>query len=107
VTPFAWLKAVPVASGLNRAIAAIVHWNSTYLADAIDHIRANGTPVPPEWLAHTSPLTCEHIGFSGDSLWDRAAATAGQRRSQFRARKQGSMIAPQMFPKRSPRASFS
>ena len=33
-----------------------------------------------ELLAHTSPLTWEHIGFSGDFLWDRAAATAGQRR---------------------------
>jgi len=31
-------------------------------------------------LAHTSPLTWEHIGFSGDFLWDRAAATAGHRR---------------------------
>ena len=35
---------------------------------------------PAELLAHTSPLTWEHIGFSGDFLWDRAAATAGQRR---------------------------
>jgi TnpA family transposase len=69
------------ASGLNLVIAAIVHWNSTYLADAIDHMRANGRPVPPDWLTHTSPLTWEHIGFSGDFLWDRAAATAGQRRA--------------------------
>jgi TnpA family transposase len=69
------------ASGLNLAIAAIVHWNSTYMADAIGHLRATGKPVPPELLAHTSPLTWEHIGFSGDFLWDRAAATAGQRRA--------------------------
>ena len=69
------------ASGLNLAIAAIVHWNSTYLADVIDHMRAGGKPVPPELLAHTSPLTWEHISFTGDFLWDRAAATAGQRRA--------------------------
>jgi hypothetical protein len=31
-------------------------------------------------LAHTTPLTWEHIGFSGDFLWDRAAATASKRR---------------------------
>jgi TnpA family transposase len=68
------------ASGLNLAIAAIVHWNSTYLADAIDYMRADGKSVSPELLAHTSPLIWEHIGFSGDFLWDRAAATAGQRR---------------------------
>ena len=68
------------ASGLNLVIAAIVYWNSTYLADAIDHLRRQRHAVPAELLAHTSPLTWEHIGFSGDFLWDRAAATAGQRR---------------------------
>ena len=68
------------ASGLNLVIAAIVHWNSTYLADAVDHLRSHRHAVPAELLAHTSPLTWEHIGFSGDFLWDRAAATAGQRR---------------------------
>jgi TnpA family transposase len=31
-------------------------------------------------LAHTTPRTWEHIGFSGDFLWDRAAATASKRR---------------------------
>ena len=69
------------ASGLNLAIAAIVYWNSTYLADAVQHLRDQGKPVPDASLAHTSPLTWEHIGFSGDFLWDRAAATAGLRRS--------------------------
>jgi TnpA family transposase len=68
------------ASGLNLVIAAIVYWNSTYLADAVAHLRAEGEAVPDALLAHTSPLTWEHIGFSGDFLWDRAAATAGRRR---------------------------
>ncbi|UFN51577.1 Tn3 family transposase (plasmid) [Roseomonas sp. OT10] len=68
------------ASGLNLVIAAIVYWNSTYIADAVAHLRAQGQAVPDELLAHTSPLTWEHIGFSGDFLWDRAAATAGRRR---------------------------
>jgi hypothetical protein len=68
------------ASGLNLVIAAIVYWNSTYLADAVDHLRSQAQQVAPELLAHTSPLTWEHIGFSGDFLWDRAAASAGQRR---------------------------
>jgi hypothetical protein len=69
------------ASGLNLVIAAILHWNSTYLADAIDHMREAGKPLPAELLAHASPLTWERIGFSGDFLWDRAAAIAGQRRT--------------------------
>ncbi len=68
------------ASGLNLAIAAIVDWNSIYMTDALDHIRDLGRTPPDEFLAHTSPLMWEHIGFSGDFLWDRAAATAGHRR---------------------------
>ena len=58
-----------------------MYWNSTYLADAVQHLRDQGNGVPDELLAHTSPLTWEHIGFSGDFLWDRAAATAGHRRA--------------------------
>ena len=68
------------ASGLNLVIAAIVYWNSTYIADAIAHLRDRWQPVTQALLAHTSPLTWEHIGFSGDFLWDQAAATAGRRR---------------------------
>ncbi len=68
------------ASGLNLVIAAIVYWKSTYLADAVQHLRNQGKPVPDVLLTHTSPLTWVHIGFSGDFLWDRAAATADQRR---------------------------
>jgi TnpA family transposase len=68
------------ASGLNLVIAAIVYWNATYIADAVEHLRAQGHVVSDELLAHTSPLTWEHIGFSGDFLWAHAAATAGRRR---------------------------
>ncbi len=68
------------ASGLNLVIAAIVFWNSTYLTDVVQHLKDQGRPAPDALLAHTSPLTWEHIGFSGDFLWDRAATTADQRR---------------------------
>ena len=68
------------ASRLNLVIAAIVYWNSTYLADAVQYLRNQGNTVPDALLAHTSPLSWEHIGFSGDFLWDRAAATADRRR---------------------------
>lgn len=61
-------------------IAVIVYWNSTYLADAVQHLRNQGKPVPDALLAHTSPLTWEHIAFSGDFLWDRAAANADRPR---------------------------
>ena len=69
------------ASGLNLLIAAIVYWNSTYMADAVVHLRATGEVVPDEWLTHTSPVGWEHVGLSGDFLWDRAAALPVGRRS--------------------------
>lgn len=61
------------ASGLNLVIAAIVYWNATYMADAVGHLRKSGQQVPDEMLGHTSPVGWEHIAFSGDFLWDRAA----------------------------------
>jgi TnpA family transposase len=67
------------ASGLNLVIAAIVYWNSTYIADAVAHLRAREN-VSDALLTHTSPLTWEHIGFSGDFLWENAAAAATKRR---------------------------
>lgn len=67
------------ASGLNLVIAAIVYWNSTYMADAVSHLRSTGDHVPDTLLAHTSPVGWEHIAFSGDFLWDRAALSAGRR----------------------------
>jgi Tn3 transposase DDE domain len=67
------------ASGL--VIAAIVFWNSTYIADAVAHLHEIGEPAPDTWLPHTSPPSREHISLSGDFLWDRAAATAEKRRS--------------------------
>ncbi|GAC1573668.1 MAG: hypothetical protein NVS3B5_03450 [Sphingomicrobium sp.] len=44
------------ASGLNPVIAAIVYWNSTYIADAVAHLRSIGEDVPDELLARTSPV---------------------------------------------------
>jgi hypothetical protein len=63
------------ASGLNLVIAAIVFWNSTYIADAVAHLRAIGEPAPDTRLAHTSPLT-----------WDQSIrrSPVGSRRSNRR-----------------------
>jgi len=78
------------ASGLNLVIAAIVWWNSIYMADAVTHLRASGEPAPNDLLAHTSPVGWEHIAFSGDFLWDRAAAIpAGRRELTLRRRVRG------------------
>ena len=43
--------------------------NSTYIADAIAHLRATEPSAPDAWLAHTSPLSWEHISFRpGDTV---------------------------------------
>lgn len=68
------------ASGLNLVIAAIVYWNSTYIADAVAHLRAIGEDIPDDLLAQTSPVGWNHIAFSGDFLWERAAAGLAGRR---------------------------
>ena len=76
-----------------RRRTAIVYWNSTYLADAVQHLRDQGKPILDALLAHTSPLTWEHIGFSGDFLWDRAAANRrASPAAQSRAGQGGGMI---------------
>lgn len=67
------------ASGLNLVIAAIVYWNSIYMSDAVAHLRSAGDAVPDDLLAHTSPVGWEHIAFSGDFLWDRAARATGRK----------------------------
>ncbi|MDF3624087.1 Tn3 family transposase [Acetobacteraceae bacterium LMG 32668] len=67
------------ASGLNLVIAAIVYWNTVYLQTAVTHLRSTSAAVPEDLLAHTSPVGWEHIAFSGDFLWDKAAASAGRK----------------------------
>jgi TnpA family transposase len=67
------------ASGLNLVIAAIVYWNSTYMADAVAHLRSAGESVPDDLMVHTSPVGWEHIAFSGDFLWDRAAQATSRK----------------------------
>jgi len=63
----------PPKNETEAPIAAIVYWNSTYVSDAVDHLRAIGEAVDDALLRHTSPVGWEHIGLSGNFLWDRAA----------------------------------
>lgn len=76
------------ASGLNLVIAAIVYWNSTYMADAVAHLRSAGEAVPADLMAHTSPVGWEHIAFSGDFLWDRAAQATSRKPLNITIKKQ-------------------
>jgi TnpA family transposase len=58
------------ASGLNLVIAAIVLWNTVYLAKAVEHLQQQGVDIPEEYLQHLSPLGWEHINLTGDYVWD-------------------------------------
>ena len=57
------------ASGLNLVVAAIVYWNTVYLARAADHLRSKGRAIPDNLLKHVSPLTWEHINLTGTYSW--------------------------------------
>ena len=57
------------ASGLTLVTAAIVLWNTVYLARALDASRRRGETVPDALLAHLAPLGWQHINLTGDYLW--------------------------------------
>lgn len=57
------------ASGLSLITAAIVHWNTVYLDRVVQRLRAQGTTVPDDLLAHVAPLGWEHIALTGDYVW--------------------------------------
>lgn len=66
------------ASGLNLLVAAVILWNTRYLAEALDSL---GHRAPPELRRHVAPLGWEHISLTGDYIWsDRGQPAAGQLR---------------------------
>ncbi|WP_287990003.1 Tn3 family transposase [Acidiphilium sp.] len=67
------------ASGLSLITAAIIHWNTAYLDQAVKHLRAQGTAVPDDLLAHVAPLGWEHIALTGDYVWNAANPDASFR----------------------------
>ena len=74
------------ASGLSLITAAIVHWNTVYLDRAVRQLRAQGATVPNDLLAHVAPLGWEHIGLTGDYVWEanpRRAVSAATRGSFY------------------------
>lgn len=65
------------ASGLNLVIAAIIYWNTLYMARAVQHLRSGGISAPDDLLTHVAPLGWSHISLSGDYLWEQAAQVGG------------------------------
>ena len=53
------------ASGLNLVVAAVILWNTRYLAMA-----AANLGVGPDVMLHVAPLGWEHLSLTGDYAWD-------------------------------------
>ena len=70
-----WEEQHNSASGLNLVVAAIILWNTVYLAKAIAHLKQQGEVIPEEYLKHLSPVAWEHISLTGDYVWNLEQAT--------------------------------
>ena len=51
-------------------VAAIILWNTVYLAKAIAYLRQQGEVIPDEYLKHLSPVAWEHISLTGEYVWN-------------------------------------
>lgn len=58
-------------AGLNLLTAIIIYWNTLHLGHAVAERRNEGLDVPPELLAHISPLGWAHILLAGEYLWPK------------------------------------
>ena len=56
---------------MNLLAACIIFWNATKLGEVVAQRTASGNPVPPELLAHVSPLGWEHINLTGEYRWPK------------------------------------
>lgn len=59
-------------AGLNLLAAIVIYWNTMKLGEAVAKRRRTRLPVPPELLAHTSPLGWAHIILTGEYRWPNA-----------------------------------
>lgn len=54
---------------LNLLAAIIIYWNTKHLGHIIYNMKQQGITIPPEQLAHLSPLGWEHIILTGFYKW--------------------------------------
>jgi len=57
------------ASGLNLVVAAIILWNTVYLARAVGALREQGQDIDHALLKHIAPVHWGHINLTGDYSW--------------------------------------
>ena len=66
------------ASGLNLIVAAIILWNTRYLAPVFAELARLGHDTSPEMTRHVAPLGWQHIALTGDYTWNLAEAVASE-----------------------------
>ncbi len=59
------------ASGLALVTAAIVLWNMVYIERVVQEMVNRGEKFDSDWYQYLSPLGWEHIGLTGDYIWQR------------------------------------
>jgi TnpA family transposase len=70
VSDRSWEDQYNNASGLNLVVAAIILWNTVYLAKAIEYLLERGEAIVTEQVKHLSPVAWDHISLTGDYLWN-------------------------------------
>jgi Tn3 transposase DDE domain len=58
------------ASGLNLIVAAIILWNTRYLAPVFAELARLGHDASPDMIRHVAPLGWQHIALTGDYTWN-------------------------------------
>jgi TnpA family transposase len=61
-------------AGLNLLTPIIIYRNTVHIGHAVAERRNKGLDVPPEFLAHISPLGWAHILLTSEYLWPNAAS---------------------------------
>ena len=61
-------------AGLNLLATIVIYWNTLHLGHAVAQRHSDGLSVPPELLAHISPLGWAHILLTGEYRWPRTVA---------------------------------
>ena len=58
-------------AGMNLLAAIVIYWNTKKLGELVNEMTVQGVEIPPELLAHTSPLGWEHIILTGEYRWPK------------------------------------
>src|SRR5438552_12683052 len=74
------------ASALNLVVAAIILWNTVYLAEAVETLKQQDVIINEEYLEDLSPLGWEHINLTDGYLWNFKRAPAIGRLRPMRAK---------------------